>query len=180
MRKNLEIKIPVENLNLLKDKIKSYVITHPTHQHLYENQVDTYFIIPKNGRLKLRIINNTVGFLIYYDRNETRKQRTSRFLLSKTEDPEELELILKKFFTVKIIVKKWREIFITGGLRFHLDEVENLGKFLEIEIAYEKISSAKARLASLIKYLQLDSKKFINASYSDLLILNKNKYATKI
>lgn len=173
MRKNLEIKIPVDNLNTLKDKIKSYVTTHPTHQHLYENQVDIYFVTPKNGRLKLRIINNTAGTLIYYNRKETRKQRTSRFLLSKTEDPEELELILRKFFEVRVIVKKSREIFITDGLRFHLDEVENLGKFLEIELAYEKINSARTKLASLIKYLQLDSKKFINTSYSDLLILNK-------
>jgi adenylate cyclase class 2 len=169
MRKNLEIKIPVDNLNSLRNKIKSYVVSHPVHQHLYENQVDIYYVTSKNARLKLRIINNTSGVLIYYDRNETRKQRTSRFLLSKTEDPAELELILKKFFTVKVIVKKSREIFITDGLRFHLDEVENLGKFLEIELAYEKISSARTRLASLIKYLQLDSKKFINKSYSDLL-----------
>lgn len=173
MRKNLEIKIPVDNLSSLKEKIKSYVVTHPTHQHLYEDQVDIYFITPTTGRLKLRIINNTAGILIYYDRNETKKQRTSRFMLAKTEDPTELELILKKFFEVKVIVKKSREIFITDGLRFHLDEVENLGKFLEIELAYEKISSARSRLASLIKYLQLDLKKFINASYSDLLTLNK-------
>lgn len=173
MRKNLEIKTPVIDLNPLREKIKSYVVAHPNHQHLYENQVDIYFVTPTTARLKLRVINKSVGTLIYYDRNERRKQRTSHFILSKTENPTELELILKKFFVVKVVVRKSREIFTTDSIRFHLDEVENLGKFLEIELTYEKINTARSRLANLIKYLQLDSRNFISASYSDLLILTK-------
>ncbi len=77
---------------------------------------------------------------------------------------------------MEIIVEKVREIFIYKNTRIHLDEVKNLGKFLELETVVKNISQDEAKLEfeEVVKLLNLDVKNQIRKSYRDL-ILEKQK-----
>lgn len=76
-------------------------------------------------------------------------------------------------FEVMVIVNKKREIFVKDNIRIHLDTVNKLGKFLEIEIMFKDLKKAKKLMEELKDLFNLNPKDFIKSSYSDLLI-NKN------
>ena len=66
--------------------------------------------------------------------------------------------------------KKVRHIFIKNNIRIHLDRVKKLGDFIEIEIIYKEIKSAKKQMKELIEFLELNKNDYIKHSYSDMLI----------
>lgn len=168
MKKNYEIKCPLNDFREIRQKL----ISMKNISRHTEKQIDIYYKV-KNGRIKLRIINDTFGNLIYYSRDESKGKRISKYNISVTKDFIELDLILKTQFKVLISVIKKREIFVLNNIRFHIDNVKSLGKFLEIEIIYEKFSRAKEQLNGLIEMLDLNEKIFIKKSYSDLLLKKK-------
>lgn len=165
MKKNYEIKCRIDDkkkLSELKKALSEYI-------HSVEKQTDIYYKT-SNGRLKLRIINDTSGSLIQYNRAEKKNKRISKYTISKTNDFREIDFILRKQFEVFIKVVKKRDIYIDKNVRVHLDKVKDLGSFLEIEIIYDEILKAKKQMKELIFKLDLDERKFIKESYSDLLI----------
>lgn len=163
--KNYEIKCRISDLakyiKILKQE-KSYLYSR-------ETQTDIYYKI-KKGRLKLRIINNESASLIYYERSDKAKIRTSNYIISRTNDFKQLDDILKSQFNLLTVVLKVRDIFIKDNIRIHLDRVKELGDFLEIEIIYKELSSAKKQMENLIRILNLNKNEFIKYSYSDMLI----------
>ena len=175
--KNFEIKTPISNFKEVRSFAKNLYIHYKKKNFIIEYQKDIYFKI-QSGRLKLRIINKKIGELILYDRKETKKLRVSKYIISRTEDFKNLNTILSNFFKVIVIVEKLREIYIFNNIRIHLDKVKNLGEFLEFEIIYNNFNKAKKQMIFLIDYFKLDKHKFINHSYSDLL-LEKNKLKGK-
>ena len=68
------------------------------------------------------------------------------------------------------VVSKVRNIYIKENVRIHLDRLKKLGDFLEIEIIYKDIKSAKKQMKELIEFLELNKNEFIKHSYSDMLI----------
>jgi adenylate cyclase class 2 len=175
-KKNYEIKTPVKNYIVAKNKVlKLYEKNKIIRKK--EIQEDIYYRIP-SGRLKLRIINNKSGTLILYHRKESKKLRVSNYILTHTNDFNNLHLTLSKLFPVLITVKKVREIFLLDNMRIHLDKVNNLGEFLEFEVVFDSFEKAKKQMNFLIGYFELNRKNFINKSYSDLL-LKKSKLKKK-
>lgn len=169
MKKNLEIKYRIEN----PGSVRSLLKRNNKFTFTSESQTDIYYKVPK-GRLKLRIINGKKCQLIFYERNEKKTERISNYIISETNNISELESILKKVFDIIVTVKKHREIFIRDNIRIHLDKVKGLGSFLEIEIIYNNIHSAKKQLNEISEYIRLNKKNnFIKNSYSDLLIKRK-------
>jgi predicted adenylyl cyclase CyaB len=164
LKKNYEIKCKLSDAKLkyIRSLLQNY-------NHTFQNQTDIYYKV-KTGRLKLRIINNREGNLIFYERGEKTNKRISKYIISKTKDFKELDNILRKQFQVLVTVDKRRDIFIKKNTRIHLDKVRGLGKFLEIEIIYENFLKAKSQMKGLISLLKLDETNFIKESYSDLLI----------
>jgi len=136
---------------------------------LKEKQIDVYYKVTQ-GRLKLRIINNKRGNLIFYERKEKTSKRISNYFISETKSFKELDKILRSQFEVLAIVHKQRDIFLENNTRIHLDTVKGLGKFLEIEVVYKDIVKAKKQMEQLIASLGLNEEDFIKESYSDLLI----------
>ncbi|MEO8665711.1 MAG: class IV adenylate cyclase [Ignavibacteria bacterium] len=164
MKKNLEIKCKLENYNLTKEKLNFL-----TFSKSVEKQIDTYYNVSK-GRLKLRVINDKKGFLIFYQRAEETVKRISKYTITRIINFKELNEILKTLFGINTIIKKKREIYIQKNIRVHLDTVKDLGSFLEIEVIYNDLNSAKKQLDKLILLLGLSENDFIKNSYSDLLI----------
>ena len=168
MPKNFEIKCRIRNLS----EIKKILVSDRSYKYSIEKQKDIYYKV-KSGRLKLRIINEKNSDLIYYNRKEKNRERVSNFVISSTINFKELNFIMTKQFEVMVIVNKKREIFVKDNIRIHLDTVNKLGNFLEIEIMFKDLNKAKKMMSELKDMLNLNTKDFIKSSYSDLLI-NKN------
>jgi predicted adenylyl cyclase CyaB len=173
MPKNYEIKTFVKSIENIR-KAARKLIKYKTYKHYKESQKDIYYKTGKD-RLKLRIINNETGNLIFYDRKEHNKKRVSNYIISETKNFKELDETLKKLFDIFVIIDKEREIFVYDNIRIHLDKVKKLGSFLEIEIIYGSFKAAKKIMNELLEYFNLEEKDFIKESYSDMLIRKRNK-----
>lgn len=134
------------------------------------NQIDVYYSVP-NGLLKLRIENGNES-LIFYNRNENDKNRWSDFEFLEFANSNG-EKFFNNLFDVEVIVKKKRRLFYYDDTRIHLDKVNNLGNFLELEtLVINGKADAKKRFAKIISLLKLDESKQIRKSYRDLLMSN--------
>lgn len=167
MPRNLELKIKIDSLKNIKQKLKENRVA--LKEILI--QKDIYYRIDK-GLLKLRTENGKSS-LIYYLRNESASKRWSDFEYIKfTSDNS--EKFFNSFLEKEVIVSKVRELYIYNNTRIHLDKVKGLGNFLELEtIVVSGLKDAEKRFNNMIAILELGSKKQIRASYRDLLVEKK-------
>lgn len=86
------------------------------------------------ARLKLRILGPNRGELIRYERDDVATTRLSRYSIARTTDPKVLLEILQKSLGIMGVVRKKRTLYMVSQTRIHLDEVEGLGDFLELEV----------------------------------------------
>jgi len=166
--KNVEIKAHCSDL----ERIRKILIERNADFKGMDHQIDTYFNVP-NGRLKLRegsIENN----LIQYNRPDQAGPKQSDFDLFKTEKGSSLKNILEKSIGVKVIVDKQREIYFIDNVKFHLDQVNNLGTFVEIEATdMENTKTPEYLNKQCQQYLKLfgiAEENLLANSYSDLLL----------
>jgi homotetrameric cytidine deaminase len=96
------------------------------------HQRDTYFRA-RRGRLKLREEEGGGAVLIQYDRPDAAVARESRYRLTRVEDPDELRASLDAALGTLVVVDKERHLLLWDGVRIHLDTVEGLGSFVELE-----------------------------------------------
>jgi predicted adenylyl cyclase CyaB len=136
-------------------------------------QIDSYFNC-KNGRLKLREINNKDFELIFYQRPDKKKSKMSNYQILKFEKRQanDIKAILKKSLGEKIAVRKERKLWIYKNTRIHLDRVDKLGNFLELETVIDKIdiNKGKREHVNIIKMLKITKNKKLSKSYSDMII----------
>jgi predicted adenylyl cyclase CyaB len=134
-------------------------------------QGDTYFRVPR-GRLKLRQTEGSShSTLIYYDRPDRTESRYSEYHLAPVDDAEEVETLLGAALGTLVKVGKTRHLFLYGATRIHLDQVENLGCFVELEtvIQYQTEEEARAEHELVKQTLGLDERETVAVSYGDLL-----------
>ena len=165
---NVEIKARCSYHNALRTILKSKNASFRGTDH----QVDTYFNVPF-GRLKLR--EGTIeNCLIYYGRENKPGPKESRVILLETEPPSPLKEILARALGVMVVVDKQREIYFHDNVKFHLDTVKSLGKFVEIEAIDTDGTIGKEKLLELCQYFVLLFKiphnDLVSGSYSDLLL----------
>lgn len=171
MSRNLEIKVKLRDFRGAEILAESFC-KGKSSQRFKQKQEDIYYEVNK-GRLKLRIINGKTGNLIHYFRSDKTRKRVSTYTIAETDTPKNLKKIFNSLFKELIVVKKTREVFISGNVRIHLDKVERLGNYLEFEIIINSEKSGNATMKKLIKHFGLDEKQFIKVSYSDLLLNKK-------
>jgi len=97
-----------------------------------DHQVDTYFRV-SSGRLKLRegTIENA---LIRYQRPEKKDLKRSEVILHEISgSTQSLKHILEDAMGIDIVVEKRRKIFFIENVKFHIDRVDPLGHFIEVE-----------------------------------------------
>src|SRR5918997_464088 len=95
-------------------------------------QRDTYFAVPR-GRLKLREEEPGGATLIAYERPDAASERVSHYRLVPVADAAPLRAALAASAGVRVVVEKRRRLLLWEGVRIHLDAVEGLGAFLELE-----------------------------------------------
>lgn len=165
---NVEIKAKCADHNKVREilKLKSADFKGMDHQ------IDTYFKV-NTGRLKLRE-GNIENHLIYYDRENKEGPKESKVILFENDPSSTLKEILLNANGVLVIVDKKREIYFIENVKFHIDIVENLGSFVEIEAIDTDGSIGKDKLYAqcqeYMSLLNISENDLISVSYSDLML----------
>lgn len=95
-------------------------------------QRDTYFAA-RSGRLKLREEDGAEPVLIAYDRADAAEQRLSAYHLVPVPDPDTTRTALTAALGTTVVVSKRRRLLLWQDVRIHLDDVDGLGAFVELE-----------------------------------------------
>jgi predicted adenylyl cyclase CyaB len=165
---NVEIKARVADLAALRARAERLA----TARLGIDRQVDTYFRVA-SGRLKLRESSLSGGQLVPYRRPDQPGARRSDYLVVPVEDPERLKSLLAAMLGVHRVVRKTREILLVENVRVHLDEVEGLGSFLELEAVFDGSDAGELRerekVAGLLRELGVADGQLVATSYEALL-----------
>jgi predicted adenylyl cyclase CyaB len=167
MARNIEIKARIESVEIVAPRVAAIADQGP-----FKIAQDDAFFRCESGRLKLRVFSQNEGELIYYQRANVSGPKESFYLRSPTSAPESLRNLLCLACGCIGSVRKQRTLFLVGRTRVHLDVVENLGHFLELEVvlADGEPSDAGVREARrLMEKLGIESSQLIDDAYIDLL-----------
>jgi len=173
MNSNIEIK--ARTRDFLQQKELACKLTDTPEQLIC--QEDTFFNVIK-GRLKLRMFSPSCGELIYYERDNISGPKQSNYSISKTDNPIKLKDMLSCALGIGGVVRKKRYLFIAGQTRIHLDDVEGLGYFIELEVVMQPEQTADQclQIANLImEKMQIREDDLIDVAYLDLLTRNSCK-----
>ena len=135
-------------------------------------QQEDVFFPCEGARLKLRILGPTYGELIRYQRTNTAEVRLSQYELARIQDPAALRAILAKTLGESGTVKKTRLLYLVGQTRVHLDRVEGLGDFLELEVVLQPgqtEAEGKQIAASLLRELGIPTADLLAEAYIYML-----------
>lgn len=134
-------------------------------------QHDTFFHVP-SGRLKLRDFGNGRAELIQYCRPDTVGPKQSTYVRSPVSDPSTLKEALANSLGIRAVVKKRRNVFIAGQTRIHMDEVEGLGEFIELEVVLDAEQAESEGIAiaeEIMRTLAIAEEHLLACAYVDLL-----------
>ena len=165
---NFEFKARAKDLDALEQKLLEL-----NPKYIGEDkQTDTYFNVAK-GRLKLRE-GNIENSLIYYERQNVADAKQSNVLLYQHQPDKSLKDILIKLYGIKVVVNKIRKIYFLENVKFHFDNIDELGTFIEVEaidnigdIGIEKLKEQCNQYAHLF---EIKSGDYISLSYSDMIL----------
>lgn len=135
-------------------------------------QRDTYFAAPR-GRLKLREEECGKTHLVSYLRPDHPGSRESRYRLVPVERPDELKVALTDSLGIVAVVTKRRRLFLWENVRIHLDRVDDLGDFIELEAVAppdSDLSREEEQVRSLRTKLGVEDSDLISVSYCDLAL----------
>ena len=167
MARNIEIKARVPSLDALLPRVRALASRGPE----LIAQDDTFFACA-DGRLKLRVFAPDHGELIAYRRADACGPKASDYLITPVADPESLRATLSRALGVCGRVVKLRTLFLVGRTRVHLDRVDGLGEFLELEVVLndgEDETRGVAKAHALLQRLQVDASQLVAGAYVDLL-----------
>lgn len=163
---NVEIKARCDDLVRVRDRLTARDADFIGEDH----QIDTYFQVP-DGRLKLR--EGTIETaLIFYQRADQAGPKSSDVRRYEPGEAADLKRVLTQALGVEVVVDKRREIYFIDNIKFHLDRVDELGTFVEIEAIGEDATADESHLreqcAEYMDVLGIASENLVASSYSDL------------
>jgi len=134
-------------------------------------QDDTFFRVP-HGRLKLREFGDGSAELIHYHRPDTGEAKLSDYVRTPVPSPASMRGALERALGAIGRVRKQRLLLMVGSTRIHLDQVQGLGDFIELEVVLRDDQSQHdgVRIAEqLMHELGLAAAPRIACAYLDLL-----------
>jgi predicted adenylyl cyclase CyaB len=165
---NLEIKARCADLETARERTRALA----TSCVGIDRQTDTYFAT-RRGRLKLRESSLSGGQLVPYLRPDQTGPKRADYGVIPIEEPERVKALLSEILGVHRVVRKVREIWLHENVRIHLDEVEELGSFVELEAVYdgapESLSAQERKVRSLMDQLGIGEEDLVDVSYEGLL-----------
>lgn len=167
MPRNIEIKARLDDLAGARRRAEA--LTGLAAERI--DQDDTFFAAI-SGRLKLRQFADGSAELIHYQRADTPEAKASDYVRAAVGDAPALREALARALGSRGRVRKTRWLLRHGATRIHLDQVEGLGDFIELEVVLsEGQSDAQGRAVAegLIRELGLVDAPRIAGAYLDLL-----------
>jgi predicted adenylyl cyclase CyaB len=167
MATNVEIKARVKDFDGLVRRVEALSDT----SGVTLVQEDTFFNTP-DGRLKLRVLAPDHGELIYYERDDASGPKRSDYFISTTTVPDALKTVLAAAWGIRGVVRKQRLLYMVGNTRIHLDMVEGLGTFMELEVMLTTGQSEQQGFATAIELmarLGIADADLVDVAYIDLL-----------
>jgi predicted adenylyl cyclase CyaB len=167
MPANIEIKARASNFADLRSRAEA--LSDTPAQVI--PQEDTFFNTAK-GRLKLRQRAPNHGQLVYSERADASGPKRSNYSIFETQDPDSLKNALSLALGVRGVVRKKRTLFLVGQTRVHLDEVEGLGDFMELEVVLhpgQANAEGQAIARDLMTQLGVAEDDLLECAYMDLL-----------
>lgn len=134
-------------------------------------QDDTFFGC-LHGRLELRVLADGRGEQIAYERPDRSGPKTSDYRITPAPDPDSLREALRRALCVTGRVVKRRTLFLVGRTRVHLDRVESLGDFLELEVVLrdgEDAQHGTAEAHELLAHLNVQPSQLVARAYAHLV-----------
>jgi adenylate cyclase class IV len=168
MARNIEIKAAVPDFTPITTALAALGPGEPTRL----SQVDTFFRCA-HGRCKLRRFSAGAGELIHYERPDEPGPKASSYDLVPTTEPDRLRDLLAAAYGVIGVVRKHRTVRRLGRTRVHLDEVEGLGTFVELEVVLDDAEPAERGVAEahrLMAALGIGREQLVAGAYIDLLL----------
>jgi predicted adenylyl cyclase CyaB len=167
MPTNVEVKARVRDMACLR--ARAVALSGGPGREM--QQEDTFFRIPR-GRLKLREQSPGQPELIFYEREDARAPKPSRYLLAGVSEPAALRAVLSAALGLHGVVRKRRTLYRIGQTRLHLDEVEGLGSFLELEVVLaegQDVAQGRAIADGLMGQMGIAAPDLVSCAYVDLL-----------
>ena len=115
------------------------------------------------------------GELIYYERDNISGPKQSNYSILPTDDPIKLKNMFSCALGIQGVVCKKRYLFLVGQTRIHLDDVEELGYFIELEVVMQPNQTANQCLQianKIMEKMQIQEDDLIDVAYIDLLTDN--------
>lgn len=167
MARNIEIKASIASIEDLEARVAALADQGP-----FEIVQDDTFFRCESGRLKLRAFSREEGELIFYRRANEQGPKESFYLRSPTTEPEMLRESLSLAYGQAGRVKKRRTLYLIGRTRIHLDRVEGLGHFLELEVVLneqESVEDGAREAHDIMNKLEIEASQLVKGAYVDLL-----------
>jgi adenylate cyclase class IV len=167
MARNVEIKASVGDLAPVEARARAIATRGP--EDLVQD--DTFFRCA-SGRLKLREFGDGRGELIHYARADEAGPRVSDYSIAPTASPAELRATLARAFGILGRVTKRRRLYLVERTRIHLDSVDGLGAFVELEVVLRETESpqdGRVVAEEMMKRLGIGPEQLVTGAYLDLL-----------
>ena len=167
MARNVELKARVPDLGAVEARLRPIATDGPVPL----TQHDVFYAVPQ-GRLKLRHFGDGTAELIRYDRPDTPHPALSSYDRVPVAEPAATDALLRTALGLRAEVSKRRTVYWVGRTRVHLDQVEGLGSFIELEVV---LGDAEAEAAGhdeaerLLAALEISTEALLAQAYVDLL-----------
>jgi adenylate cyclase class IV len=173
MARNIEIKARIESIEALLPRARALA----DGDAVLIEQDDTFFAAP-HGRLKLRRFADGSAELIHYHRPDSGAAKASDYVRVAVSDPDALAEALGRACGKLGRVRKRRWLLLAGPVRIHLDRVEDLGDFMELEVVLRSGQTDAEGVAvadALMHDLGLDEAPRLAGAYLDLLDVKSSR-----
>ncbi|XP_046665248.1 uncharacterized protein LOC124357464 isoform X3 [Homalodisca vitripennis] len=166
--RNVEIKAKVRDFESIILKAEEMSGKEP----IKLNQKDIFYhSFYRENRLKLRD-ENGCGTLISYSRPDLEGPKLSKYKKCQVNDPSALSAVLEDALGVKGVVKKQRFLFFVGQTRIHIDQVEGLGNFMELEVGLrdtQSVEEGQVIAQELMSQLGVSETDLLAGAYMDMM-----------
>lgn len=168
MARNIEIKARARDFEQLRERAAQLTPEAP----LIFRQQDFFYDVPR-GRLKLRRFEDgTPAELIFYQRDDRDGPKASYYTRSPVTNPDAMHALLATALTTRGIVTKERHVYLAGRTRIHLDRVDGLGDFIELEVVLapdDDEADGEAEAHRVFAQLGVAQEDLVAVAYVDLL-----------
>jgi adenylate cyclase class IV len=170
MPRNIEIKARIAGVDALLPRAQA--LADGGRAPTLIEQDDQFFRVPQgHGRLKLRRFADGSAELIHYQRPDATEARASDYVRVPVPDAEALAEALTRALGAAGRVRKRRWLLLAGQTRIHLDRVQGLGDFLELEVVLrdgQSDAEGRAIAEHLLRELGLADAPRLAGAYVDL------------